>query len=194
MKTTYKILALFVFILTSGHTSWAMFEGEEDKKKHEKAEIKLSDTLLILDVDAMVEDTLVYEDYDAQIPKTPETPESPKTRIKFHNDGSGDLIQIIVGSTPSDRDELEVQKSNSISDLELVLEAYPNPIRPNGQLNVRVNGQIPDTIEFWSITGRMLIGASGKEILELTNVIPGSYFVKVIQNGQVVCKKILVTE
>jgi hypothetical protein len=189
MKTTYNILGLFIFLLAFGQASWALNEGEEDKKKQEKAEVKLGDSLLILDVDAMVEDTLVYEDYDGQIPETPESIKS-----KLPDDGRADLIRIIVPKPQSDRSEMETQIPSAVSSSEFSLEAYPNPIPSNGQLKIRMNAQTPDAVEFWSINGQLLIKATGKETLDLTHVIPGSYFIKALKNGQVVCKKIIVTE
>lgn len=82
-------------------------------------------------------------------------------------------------------------KNNSLNDL---VSLYPNPT--NGTLNIN-NLEVNSTIEVFNVIGEKVLTSSllkGNNIVDLSNLSNGSYFVKLNSNNQILTKKVILSK
>ena len=82
-------------------------------------------------------------------------------------------------------------KNNSLSDL---VSLYPNPT--SGVLNIN-NLEANSTIEIFNVIGEKVLFSNllkGNNIVDLSNLSNGSYFVKLNSNNQIITKKVILSK
>lgn len=158
--------------------TWA--DNSDDELVFELERSKGSDGEFELII-ALDPNTLTYTDTDVVLE------EQYQYRIR--------AVNISGGSDYSEAVTITIASANSMSAVESVISAYPNPSK--GKLTINPGNLIVSNIEVYSFLGQLLRDIDGNNqlhVLDLSNFENGLYYVKVKTNGGEVTKKVYLVQ